>query len=55
MEINVNEKTREWLYEFAKLHNLTTPEQAVDKLISCYQAWNSKWDANCTKNDGGKE
>lgn len=44
----------EWLDGFCKIHNLNNYEEALDKLIKCYQAWNgSAFHSNQT--NGGKQ
>ena len=40
--LKISKETKEWLEVFRKVHNLETEEDAVDKLIGCYQAWNDK-------------
>ena len=40
MKIEITEEQRDWLLALAKSHNLITVEEALQKLIEIYKAWN---------------
>ncbi len=42
MELSVYNTDITWLMEFAELHNITTTEETIRKLIEIHKAWNGK-------------
>ena len=39
---NVSTENMEWIYQFAKLHNITNFDDALSKLIDIHKTWNKK-------------
>lgn len=41
---DISIEDREWLYQFAKLHNIDNFNEAISKLIDVHKTWNKEYE-----------